>query len=249
MVAQTFKADDRYGAHQRRPAQLVIGLRHRRLNRGRIAAARPQVAGALLDAHYAILRAELDRFGGREIDTTGDGLFAAFTGPAHAISCACAMRSAPWASKPGSACTPERSKPPVSTWRRSQVAHRLVPAAARSTAPPLPSATAAVATVAQLILAVQLRLVLIVTGVIVRVSATAWTTTTAHGCWPDGPAHQDQALFQPLQPPARLASSGKSDHVVGPRAWLTTAQTVIVGALPAPTALCSVGSWRESSPA
>jgi class 3 adenylate cyclase len=35
---------------------------------------------ALLDAHYAILRAELDRFGGREIDTAGDGLFAAFTG-------------------------------------------------------------------------------------------------------------------------------------------------------------------------
>lgn len=38
---------------------------------------------ALLDAHYAILRAELDRFGGREIDTAGDGLFAAFTGPAR----------------------------------------------------------------------------------------------------------------------------------------------------------------------
>jgi class 3 adenylate cyclase len=49
---------------------------------------------ALLDAHYAILRAELDRFGGREIDTAGDGLFAAFTGPARAINCACAMRDA-----------------------------------------------------------------------------------------------------------------------------------------------------------
>ena len=52
------------------------------------------MAGALLDAHYAILRAELDRFGGREIDTAGDGLFAAFAGPARAISCACAMRDA-----------------------------------------------------------------------------------------------------------------------------------------------------------
>jgi class 3 adenylate cyclase len=49
---------------------------------------------ALLDAHHAILRAELDRFGGREIATTGDGVFATFTGPARAISCACAMRDA-----------------------------------------------------------------------------------------------------------------------------------------------------------
>jgi class 3 adenylate cyclase len=49
---------------------------------------------ALLDAHYAILRAELDRFGGREVATTGDGFFAAFAGPARAISCACAMRDA-----------------------------------------------------------------------------------------------------------------------------------------------------------
>jgi class 3 adenylate cyclase len=49
---------------------------------------------ALLDAHYVLLRAELDRFGGREIATTGDGFFAAFAGPARAISCACAMRDA-----------------------------------------------------------------------------------------------------------------------------------------------------------
>jgi class 3 adenylate cyclase len=49
---------------------------------------------ALLDAHYVILRAELDRFGGREVATTGDGFFAAFAGPARAISCACAMRDA-----------------------------------------------------------------------------------------------------------------------------------------------------------
>lgn len=49
---------------------------------------------ALLDAHYAILRAELDRFAGREIATTGDGFFATFAGPARAISCACAMRDA-----------------------------------------------------------------------------------------------------------------------------------------------------------
>ena len=33
----------------------------------------------------------------------------------------------------------------------------------------------------------------------------------------------------------KAGPGGKSDHVAGPtRAWLTTAQTVIVGALPAP---------------
>ena len=41
-----------------------------------------------------LLRAELGRFGGREITTTGDGFFAAFAGPARAIGCACAMRDA-----------------------------------------------------------------------------------------------------------------------------------------------------------
>jgi class 3 adenylate cyclase len=49
---------------------------------------------ALLDSHYMILRAELDRFGGREIATAGDGFFATFAGPARAISCALAMRDA-----------------------------------------------------------------------------------------------------------------------------------------------------------
>jgi class 3 adenylate cyclase len=41
-----------------------------------------------------ILRAQLDRFGGREVATTGDGFFATVTGPARAISCALAMRDA-----------------------------------------------------------------------------------------------------------------------------------------------------------
>jgi class 3 adenylate cyclase len=48
----------------------------------------------LRDDHYALLRRELDRFGGREIDTAGDGFFATFSGPARAISCGCAMRDA-----------------------------------------------------------------------------------------------------------------------------------------------------------
>jgi pimeloyl-ACP methyl ester carboxylesterase len=42
----------------------------------------------LLEAYYALVRAELTRFRGREIDTAGDGMFAAFDGPARAIRCA-----------------------------------------------------------------------------------------------------------------------------------------------------------------
>jgi class 3 adenylate cyclase len=46
----------------------------------------------LLESHYALVRRELDRFDGREVDTAGDGLFAAFDGPGRAVSCACAIR-------------------------------------------------------------------------------------------------------------------------------------------------------------
>jgi pimeloyl-ACP methyl ester carboxylesterase len=42
----------------------------------------------LLERHHAIVRRELLRFRGREIDTVGDGFFAAFDGPARAIRCA-----------------------------------------------------------------------------------------------------------------------------------------------------------------
>jgi class 3 adenylate cyclase len=42
----------------------------------------------LLEQHHAAVRRELDRFGGREIDTAGDGFFATFDGPARAIRCA-----------------------------------------------------------------------------------------------------------------------------------------------------------------
>ena len=47
----------------------------------------------LLEAYYALVRAELARFRGREIDTAGDGMFAAFDGPARAIRCAIAIAS------------------------------------------------------------------------------------------------------------------------------------------------------------
>ena len=45
----------------------------------------------LLDRHHDVVRHELVRFGGREIDTAGDGFLAAFDGPARAIRCACAV--------------------------------------------------------------------------------------------------------------------------------------------------------------
>lgn len=45
----------------------------------------------LLDRHHAMVRRELERYRGREIDTAGDGFFAAFDGPARAIRCAMAV--------------------------------------------------------------------------------------------------------------------------------------------------------------
>ena len=45
----------------------------------------------LLDSHHALVRRELARFRGREIDTAGDGFFATFDGPARAVRCACAI--------------------------------------------------------------------------------------------------------------------------------------------------------------
>ena len=46
----------------------------------------------LLDRHHALVRQELKRFRGREIDTTGDGFFATFDGPARGVRCALAIR-------------------------------------------------------------------------------------------------------------------------------------------------------------
>jgi class 3 adenylate cyclase len=45
----------------------------------------------LLETHHARVRAELRRFGGREIDTAGDGFFVAFDSPAVAIRWASAV--------------------------------------------------------------------------------------------------------------------------------------------------------------
>jgi pimeloyl-ACP methyl ester carboxylesterase len=45
----------------------------------------------LLHEHHALIRQQLARYRGRELDTAGDGFFASFDGPARAIRCACAI--------------------------------------------------------------------------------------------------------------------------------------------------------------
>jgi class 3 adenylate cyclase len=44
----------------------------------------------LLAAHNVVVRDQLARFGGREVDTAGDGFLATFDGPARAVRCALA---------------------------------------------------------------------------------------------------------------------------------------------------------------
>jgi class 3 adenylate cyclase len=48
----------------------------------------------LLERFLALVRRELRVFRGHEVDTSGDGFFAVFDGPARAIRCACAVRDA-----------------------------------------------------------------------------------------------------------------------------------------------------------
>jgi class 3 adenylate cyclase/pimeloyl-ACP methyl ester carboxylesterase len=46
---------------------------------------------ALLERHHALVRRQLERFRGHEIDTAGDGFVASFDGPARGIRCAAAI--------------------------------------------------------------------------------------------------------------------------------------------------------------
>ncbi len=48
----------------------------------------------LLTIHDALLHAEVERFRGRVVKLTGDGVLAVFDGPGRAIRCACAIRDA-----------------------------------------------------------------------------------------------------------------------------------------------------------
>jgi class 3 adenylate cyclase len=45
----------------------------------------------LLEGHHALIRRQLVRYQGKELDTAGDGFFASFDGPARAIRCACSI--------------------------------------------------------------------------------------------------------------------------------------------------------------
>ena len=62
----------------------------------------------LLSTHYEMMRSELERHNGREVNTTGDGLLATFDGPAGALRCASAIRSA--AGAPGAADPGQRAR-------------------------------------------------------------------------------------------------------------------------------------------
>jgi pimeloyl-ACP methyl ester carboxylesterase len=48
----------------------------------------------LLERHNAVVRRELQRFRGRELNTAGDGFLAMFDGPARAVVCAVSIRDA-----------------------------------------------------------------------------------------------------------------------------------------------------------
>jgi pimeloyl-ACP methyl ester carboxylesterase len=63
----------------------------------------------LLDAHHAVVRRVLGRFGGHEVDTAGDGFFAVFDSPERsAARPPCATRRTHWASISERAFTQER---------------------------------------------------------------------------------------------------------------------------------------------
>jgi class 3 adenylate cyclase len=48
----------------------------------------------LLDSHDSVVRRQLERFRGKEVNTVGDGFLATFDGPGRAIHCAMAIRDA-----------------------------------------------------------------------------------------------------------------------------------------------------------
>jgi class 3 adenylate cyclase/pimeloyl-ACP methyl ester carboxylesterase len=45
----------------------------------------------VLERHHELVRRQLARFRGKEVDTAGDGFLASFDGPARAIRCACSL--------------------------------------------------------------------------------------------------------------------------------------------------------------
>jgi len=61
---------------------------------GRAAQMGDRAWAELLERHHALVRRQLDRFRGREVDNAGDGFLATFDGPARAITCAHAIAEA-----------------------------------------------------------------------------------------------------------------------------------------------------------
>ena len=72
----------------------------------------------LVQRHHALVRRELVRFRGRELDTAGDGFFASFDGPARAVRCACAIAEASPNSEStfGLACTRASASSSMERW-------------------------------------------------------------------------------------------------------------------------------------
>jgi class 3 adenylate cyclase len=58
---------------------------------GRAASLGDQAWHAYLDTHDALVRSEFQRYGGREVNTTGDGFLGAFDSPTQAVRCAHAI--------------------------------------------------------------------------------------------------------------------------------------------------------------
>jgi class 3 adenylate cyclase len=67
--------------------------RHRGLDRDRCRDGHTRWV-ELVARHHRVVRRQIGRFGGREIDTAGDGLFVTFERPADAIRCAVAATEA-----------------------------------------------------------------------------------------------------------------------------------------------------------
>ena len=95
-----------------------------------------QAWGELLERHHASVRALLERYRGREVDTTGDGFFAAFDGPARAIRCARAIvdRSAGSGSRFAPACVRVSARSSTARWAASP--YTSGPESARQPMPP-----------------------------------------------------------------------------------------------------------------
>ena len=77
----------------------------------------------LVESHDAAMRGQLERHGGREVKTMGDGFLATFDGPARAIRCAyvhARRRPATWAWRSAPGCTRASARCRTATWRASR---------------------------------------------------------------------------------------------------------------------------------